>query len=360
MTFTTLTFALFFLGFFPAYWALRDRRRQNCLVLTGSYFFYGWWDWRFCGLMALTSLLDFSLAQAIQRTADEQHRRRWLLLGLTVSLGVLGYFKYFNFFAESARAAARALGGEVSWATVEVVLPVGISFYTFQSLSYLIDVYRRQITACESWVDYFAYVSFFPQLVAGPIERATSLLPQFGREREFNYASAVEGCQMILWGLVKKLVVAGHLAGLVDGVFAHPTAASGGMIAAAAIAFTLQIYCDFSAYSEIAVGLARLLGFRLMRNFVHPVFPERGRAVAALAHLFVHMVQGLRVCAARWESWVDGEACLGAAGHLRVERAVARGGVEVCAVGCAQCASHAAGNVSPRHAPDPCHGHARR
>lgn len=274
MTFTTLTFALFFLGFFPAYWTLRERRRQNWLVLAGSYFFYGWWDWRFCGLMALTSLLDFSLAQAIQRTADERHRRRWLLLGLTVSLGVLGYFKYFNFFAESARAAARTVGGELSWATVEVVLPVGISFYTFQSLSYLIDVYRRQITACESWVDYFAYVSFFPQLVAGPIERATNLLPQFGRERAFDYASAVEGCRMILWGLVKKLVVAGHLAGLVDGVFTQPAAASTGLVTVAAVAFTLQIYCDFSAYSEMAVGLAKLLGFRLMRNFAHPLFSQ--------------------------------------------------------------------------------------
>lgn len=274
MTFTTLTFALFFLGFFPAYWALRERRHQNWLVLAGSYFFYGWWDWRFCGLMALTSLLDFSLGQAIHRTTDERRRRQWLVLGLTVSLGVLGYFKYFNFFATSARTAAQTLGWELSWTTVEVVLPVGISFYTFQSLSYLIDVYRRQITACDSWADYFAYVSFFPQLVAGPIERATNLLPQFGRARIFDYAVAVDGCRMFLWGLVKKLVVAGYLSGVVDGVFSQPAAHSRGAVAAAAIAFTLQIYCDFSAYSEMAAGLAKLLGFRLMRNFAHPLFSQ--------------------------------------------------------------------------------------
>jgi alginate O-acetyltransferase complex protein AlgI len=274
MTFTTLTFLIFLLVFFPLYWSLRQRTAQNVLIVLGSYVFYGWWDWRFCGLMLAASLIDYGVGLGLNRL-DAPRQRKWLLaLGLASNIGLLAYFKYFNFFAESLRAAAATLGWKMDLPTLQVVLPVGISFYTFQTMSYSIDIYRRQLRATPHLIEYLAYVSFFPQLVAGPIERATHLLPQFFRERVFDPARAVDGCRQMLWGFFKKMVIADNLAPVVDAVFLKPADCTGGELAVATFLFAVQIYCDFSAYSDIAIGLARLFGFELMRNFANPYFSQ--------------------------------------------------------------------------------------
>ena len=274
MTFTTLTFLIFLALFFPLYWGLRQRRAQNVLIVLASYVFYGWWDWRFCGLMLAASLLDYAVGLGLEKTDVLRRRKLLLALGLTANLGLLAYFKYFNFFAESLQAAAASVGWTMDLPTLKVVLPVGISFYTFQTMSYSIDIYRRQLRATPHLVEYLAYVSFFPQLVAGPIERATHLLPQFFRARVFNPAQAVDGCRQMLWGFFKKMVVADNLAPVVDAVFLKPADCTGGELAVATVLFAVQIYCDFSAYSDIAIGLAKLFGFELMRNFANPYFSQ--------------------------------------------------------------------------------------
>lgn len=274
MTFTTLTFVIFLLLFFIAYWCVPSRRVQNLLIVLGSYFFYGWWDWRFCGLMLGTSLLDFAVGLALDRTANQRGRRALLWASIVANLGVLGFFKYFNFFAENFIAMAGSVGWKVDAVTVKILLPVGISFYTFQTMSYVLDIYARRIRATPQWIEYLAYVSFFPQLVAGPIERATHLLPQFFRDRVFDQDRAVDGCRQMLWGFFKKMVIADNLAPVVDAAFSDPGSRSGGELALATVFFAFQIYCDFSAYSDIAIGTARLFGFELMRNFALPYFAQ--------------------------------------------------------------------------------------
>jgi alginate O-acetyltransferase complex protein AlgI len=274
MTFTTLTFLIFFVLVFAAYWSLRNRMAQNVLLVIVSYIFYGWWDWRFCWLMLAASLLDYFVGLGLDRWTNVTKRKLLLAFGLSCNLGLLGYFKYFNFFAESFRAAAGSIGWHVDTVTVNVILPVGISFYTFQTMSYSIDIYRRKLKATTHIVEYLAYVSFFPQLVAGPIERATNLLPQFLRPRTFSHAQAIEGCRQALWGFFKKMVVADNLAPIVDAAFDNPSAYNGAELALGTVCFALQIYCDFSAYSDIASGAARLLGFELMRNFAYPYFSQ--------------------------------------------------------------------------------------
>jgi D-alanyl-lipoteichoic acid acyltransferase DltB (MBOAT superfamily) len=274
MTFTTLTFLIFLVVFFALYWGIRNRTWQNLLIVAASYIFYGWWDWRFCGLMLVASLLDYGVGLGLNHAKSPGHRKALLTLGLAGNLGMLGFFKYFNFFAESFREAAASLGWPVDIVTLKVVLPVGISFYTFQTMSYSIDIYRGKLRATTHLIEYLAYVSFFPQLVAGPIERATNLLPQFFRERIFNHDLAVDGCRQMLWGFFKKMVVADNLARAVDTMFNRPADFSGGELAVATLLFAAQIYCDFSAYSDIAIGLARLFGFELMRNFAHPYFSQ--------------------------------------------------------------------------------------
>jgi D-alanyl-lipoteichoic acid acyltransferase DltB (MBOAT superfamily) len=274
MTFTTLTFLGFLAFFFPLYWGIRNRRAQNVLIVVGSYFFYGWWDWRFCWLMLAASLLDYAVGLGLNRVARPAGRKALLAVGLSVNVGLLGCFKYFNFFADSLREAAAVVGWTIDLPTLQIVLPVGISFYTFQTMSYSIDVYRRQLRGITQLVEYLAYVSFFPQLVAGPIERATHLLPQFFRERRFDYDRAVDGCRQMLWGFFKKMVIADNIAPIVEGVFGDPAACTAGELALGTVLFAVQIYCDFSAYSEIASGLARLFGFELMRNFATPYFSQ--------------------------------------------------------------------------------------
>jgi alginate O-acetyltransferase complex protein AlgI len=274
VTFTSLTFIVFLTVVFLAYWTLRKWQHQNLLLLVVSYFFYSWWDWRFCGLMLLTSLIDYTVGLSIHRNDNETRRKRLLILSVVCNLGVLGIFKYLNFFTENLIVAAQSIGWTLDFVTVKIILPAGISFYTFQAMSYTIDVYRRNIVPTKHLVEYLAFMSFFPQLVAGPIMRAAQLLPQFMRERTFSYPIAVGGCRQILWGFFKKLALADNLAPIVNAAYAEPETVGGPRLAIATICFAFQIYCDFSAYSDIANGTAKLFGFDLTRNFAYPYFSE--------------------------------------------------------------------------------------
>ncbi len=274
MNFTTLTFVLFCLLVFAVYWALRDRRWQNAFLLIMSYVFYGWWDWRFCGLMLLSSLIDFVISLRLDQTGSPRKRRALLSASLGCNLALLGTFKYYGFFVENLCAALTQLGLDLHLTTYQIVLPVGISFYTFQTLSYTIDVYRRQLEPTRSLIDYLAFVSFFPQLVAGPIERASHLLPQFASPRSFDPLIARDGLRLILWGMAKKILVADRLAIIVDQIYGSVGTAHGPLLAFGTVCFAFQIYCDFSAYSEIAKGTGQLFGIRLMRNFAYPYFSQ--------------------------------------------------------------------------------------
>ena len=274
MTFTTVTFVLFLSLVFAAYWALSSRRGQNLLLLAASYIFYGWWDWRFCTLMLASSLVDYAIGVYLVKVDRVFGRRSLLALSVLLNLTLLGVFKYYNFFAESFQLAASQLGWEVGVATLHVILPVGISFYTFQTLGYTIDVYRRKIDPCRNLTDYLAFISFFPQLVAGPIERASAMLPQFATMRHFDGDLARDGCRQMLWGFAKKLIIADRLAILVDPYYSQPEAFTGPQLMLATVFFAFQIYCDFSAYSDIAIGTGKLFGIRLMRNFAYPYFSQ--------------------------------------------------------------------------------------
>jgi D-alanyl-lipoteichoic acid acyltransferase DltB (MBOAT superfamily) len=274
MTFASLTFPIFVVIIFIAYWMARRRRVQNGILVLASYLFYGWWDYRFCALMLISSLVDFVIGWLISVTERQSHRKLLLFASLACNLGLLATFKYFNFFIESLTGLADTLGWHLNTGTLEIILPVGISFYTFQTLSYTIDIYRKQIEATDSVLDYLAFVSFFPQLVAGPIERASRLLPQFTQQRSFDYERATDGCRQILWGFFKKVMVADYLAQIVDPAYANPDALNGPALAFATICFAFQIYCDFSAYSDIAIGTAKLFGIQLMQNFAYPYFSQ--------------------------------------------------------------------------------------
>lgn len=272
MFFNSIDFAVFLPIVFAIYWLLKGRTRaQNLFLVLASYVFYGWWDWRFLSLIVLSSAVDYFLALRIVSASES---RRKLLLGcsLTVNLGLLGVFKYYNFFADSFVDAFSLMGFEMKRSGLNIVLPVGISFYTFQTLSYTIDVYRRRIEPVRDGVAFFAFVSFFPQLVAGPIERAAHLLPQFEDQREFNYSRAVDGLRQMLWGFFKKVVVADNCAEWVNRIFDAPDQYHGAMLIFGVFLFAFQIYGDFSGYSDIAIGLSRLFGFSLMRNFAYPYF----------------------------------------------------------------------------------------
>lgn len=259
---------------FVLYWFVfqRSLRAQNSLLIIASYVFYGWWDWRFLSLIALSSVIDYVCGRKMAGHTTQLSRKPWLLLSLTANLGLLGTFKYFNFFSESFAEAFRGIGYEMDSITLDLILPVGISFYTFQTMSYAIDVYRGDLKATKSATSFFAYVSFFPQLVAGPIERAGNFLPQFENSREFNAQQAIDGCRQILWGLFKKIVIADNCAIVVNAVYENPASHSASELWVAAIFFSFQIYGDFSGYSDIAIGTSRLFGFDLKRNFAFPYF----------------------------------------------------------------------------------------
>ena len=274
MHFTSLTFILFLTVVFGLYWSLRAARHQNLIIVLASYTFYGWWDSRFCALILISSLIDFFIGGKIGRTENRAKRKLLLAISLTCNLGLLALFKYYGFFAENFLALAQTFGWTPNNLTLNLILPVGISFYTFQTLSYTIDVYRGQLKHSLSVIDYLAFVSFFPQLVAGPIERGTNLLPQFQNTRSFNRVDATDGCRLVLWGFFKKLAIADVLAVQVDATYARWEIASGAELALATVFFAFQIYCDFSAYSDIAIGTARLFSIKLMRNFAYPYFSQ--------------------------------------------------------------------------------------
>ena len=272
MLFNSFQFLLFLPIVFCLYWFVFNKslRAQNLLIVVVSYIFYGWWDWRFLFLMAFTSLWAWLFG--LLDTKYERGRKFRLAVSLIINLGILGYFKYFNFFVDQAIALLNSLGVQANPISLKIILPVGISFYTFQALSYTIDVHRKQIEPTKDPIAFLAYVSFFPQLVAGPIERATNLLPQFLSPRSFNYAAATDGCRQMLWGFIKKMVIADNCAILANTVLNNSQRYSGGSIFIGLVFFSIQIYCDFSGYSDIAIGCSRLFGINIMRNFAYPYF----------------------------------------------------------------------------------------
>lgn len=274
MLFNSFEFLLFLPTVFLLFWTLcRTRQSQNLLLIAASYLFYGWWDARFLALIVLITLVSYLSGLALERLDTSRAGRRTVLwCAAAIDIGVLVAFKYFDFFAAAFARVLGAAGMEADPVTLGLVLPVGISFYTFQALSYTIDVYRRQIRPTHDTAAFFVFISFFPQLVAGPIERATNILPQFMVRRTFDYAAAVSGMRLILWGLFKKMVVADNAAPVVDAVFADYAGAGTANLWVGAVLFSLQIYCDFSGYSDIAIGTARLFGVNLMRNFDKPYF----------------------------------------------------------------------------------------
>lgn len=271
MIFDSFEFAVFCLFVFTIYYLLRHRV-QNLFLLAASYFFYGFWSWKFLALLVATQVIDFHISKAMHRLTDEHRRRRLMWLSVCVNMGVLGFFKYFNFFTENIQGALNLLGVPVSQVTLNIVLPVGISFYTIQEVVYIVDVYKRRVAPAQRFVDFALFVSYFPQLMAGPIERAERLLPQVQSKRTIRYADVMEGGWLIFWGLFKKMFVADRLALFVDPIFAAPEATSAPLLLLGALAFTVQIYADFSGYSDIAIGLGRLMGFHLMWNFNLPFF----------------------------------------------------------------------------------------
>lgn len=275
MLFNSFEFLIFLPAVFLLYWfVFRQRQLQNLFIVCASYVFYGWWDWRFLLLIAFTSLCSFFSGLAIEHyQAQRTMQKAVSAANIVLNIGILGVFKYYNFFVENLQQLlVTTLGYQLDFATMNIILPVGISFYTFQALSYSIDVYQKKLPATRDIVEFFAYISFFPQLVAGPIERATNLLPQFQRDRRFDYVQATDGCRQMLWGFFKKMVIADNCAMAADYVWATHEDQTGFMLLLGALLFTFQIYGDFSGYSDIAIGCARLFGFHLKRNFNYPYF----------------------------------------------------------------------------------------
>ena len=274
MLFNSLDFAIFLPVAFVLYWFVfkNSLRYQNLLIVAASYVFYGWWDWRFLGLIVFSTVLDFFIGKSLEKAKLELNRKLLLYTSITVNLGFLGVFKYFDFFVSNFIDAFSLFGVEISAGSLNIILPVGISFYTFQTLSYSIDVYRRKLKHTDDFIAFSAFVCFFPQLVAGPIERATNLLPQFLKARKFNYDQAADGMRQILWGLFKKVVIADNCAVFVNAIFDNPDPLSGSTLFMGAVFFAFQIYCDFSGYSDIAIGTSRLFNINLKQNFATPYF----------------------------------------------------------------------------------------
>ncbi|MDO6600967.1 MBOAT family protein [Tenacibaculum sp. 1_MG-2023] len=274
MLFNSIDFAIFLPIIFILYWFINNKnlKLQNSLIVVASYIFYGWWDWRFLSLILFSTIIDYSIGINLKKQDNQLKRKILLYISVIINLGFLGFFKYYNFFLDNFITAFSFFGSEIKASSLNIILPVGISFYTFQTLSYTIDVYRRKLNPTKDFIAFAAFVSFFPQLVAGPIERATNLLPQFYKKREFNYSNAVDGMQQILWGLFKKIVIADNCAHYANLIFNNSLDYSGSTLIIGAIFFTFQIYGDFSGYSDIAIGTSRLFGFNLMQNFNFPYF----------------------------------------------------------------------------------------
>jgi len=274
MLFNSIDFAIFLPIVFIIYWLIQkfDLKYQNIFLVIVSYIFYGWWDFRFLSLLFFSSLVDYSISLLLQKETNNKIRKIYLSISLITNLGLLGFFKYFNFFLDNFIKCFTFFGFHPNIRHLNIILPVGISFYTFQTLSYTIDVFNKKLEPTKDIFSFLAFVSFFPQLVAGPIERASNLLPQFYKKRVFDYSKAVDGLKQILWGFFKKLVIADNCAKIVDQVFSNLSIYSGSSIFITSIFFAFQIYGDFSGYSEIAIGTAKLFGFDLMTNFLYPYF----------------------------------------------------------------------------------------
>jgi alginate O-acetyltransferase complex protein AlgI len=274
MLFNSISFLIFFPTVFLLYWfvANKNLKIQNLLLLVSSYFFYACWNWHFLFLLVFSTGLDYYTGLKISEVENKNIRKLWFWVSIIVNLGFLGIFKYYNFFATSFAEIMAQLSFKVNPYTLKVILPVGISFYTFHGLSYVIDIYKKRIQPEKNFIDYSLFVSFFPLLVAGPIERATHLLPQIKKKRTFNYHQAVDGLRQILWGFFKKIAIADQCATYANSVFNNSHAYNGSDHVIAAIFFAFQIYCDFSGYSDIALGVARLFGIELLRNFSYPYF----------------------------------------------------------------------------------------
>jgi D-alanyl-lipoteichoic acid acyltransferase DltB (MBOAT superfamily) len=274
MLFNSIDFAFFLPLVFIIYWFAvhKNLKIQNLFIVLSSYVFYGWWDWRFLSLLLISTALDYAVGRGFAKNPSPFKRKLLLLASLAGNLGLLGFFKYYNFFVQNFADAFTFFGYKFPLHSLSIILPVGISFYTFQTLSYSLDLYKRKLEPTKDFIAFSAYVSFFPQLVAGPIERATRLLPQFFVKRRFDYAQATDGCRQILWGFFKKMVIADNCAQYANMIFNNYHNYNGSTLLLGAMFFTFQIYCDFSGYSDIAIGTARLFGFELMRNFNFPYF----------------------------------------------------------------------------------------
>jgi D-alanyl-lipoteichoic acid acyltransferase DltB (MBOAT superfamily) len=275
MIFNSIEFFIFLPIVFLLYWFVfkKSVKAQNIFILLASYLFYGWWDWRFLSLIFLSTTVDYLIALKIHGTAEQKVRKSWLWVSVIFNVGLLGFFKYFNFFVDSWIDAVTLLGYDIksTW-TLRIILPVGISFYTFQTMSYSFDVYYKKLKPTKDFLSFAAFVSFFPQLVAGPIERASNLLNQILNKREFNYAQTVSGLKLILWGLFKKVVIADSIAPVVDDIFLNYADYPASTLILGVTLFSFQVYGDFSGYSDIAIGTAKLFGIELMSNFKFPNF----------------------------------------------------------------------------------------
>lgn len=275
MLFNSFEFLVFLIVVFGLYWFVFNKkiRHQNILLLLASYIFYGWWDYRFLSLIILSTLVDYLVGLQIQGTKKASRKKVLLGISMAFNIGLLAFFKYFNFFVDSWIQLLNSVGYQTqnTW-SLNIILPVGISFYTFQTMSYTIDVYRNKLVPTKDFISFAAFVSFFPQLVAGPIERASNLLPQIFGKRTFSYENGIQGLRLILWGLVKKVVIADVLALKVDDIFQNYHDFGGGVLWLGAVYFAIQIYCDFSGYSDIAIGVSKLFGIELMSNFKFPYF----------------------------------------------------------------------------------------
>jgi len=274
MLFNSIDFVVFFPIVFLIYWFLTNKnlKIQNFLIIVASYVFYGWWDWRFLSLIVFSTLVDYTVGLLLSNEKKKFKRKLLLWISITVNLGLLGFFKYYNFFLDNFITAFTFFGMKISASSLNIILPVGISFYTFQTLSYTIDVYKKKLEPTRDFIAFSAFVCFFPQLVAGPIERATNLLPQFYKKRTLYYSEAVNGLRQILWGFFKKIVIADNCARIANEIFNNSGDYNGSALVFGALFFTFQIYGDFSGYSDIAIGTSRLFGFNLKQNFAFPYF----------------------------------------------------------------------------------------
>ena len=288
MLFNSIEFAIFFPIVILLFWAVFNRdsvKLRNLFLLSASYLFYGWWDYRFLGLIVLSSMMDFVMGNVIFHAPTQRIRRLSLIISICFNLSILFFFKYYGFFADQLAGLFQHLGYTVHPTSLKIILPVGISFYTFQSLSYTVDIYRRQMEPTKDPIAFFAFISFFPQLVAGPIERAKYLLPQFSSLRKFDYSMAANGFRQLLWGFFAKIAVADSIAPITDSIFSNYETLGAGTLMLGAVLFSIQIYGDFAGYSNIAIGTAAILGFDLMQNFHMPYFSRNIREFWSRWHI---------------------------------------------------------------------------